>query len=71
LGTNAWDAAIRSPVISRAGRMTVGPPGAVWEANSSMEGKAEVFRLPDLDRDASEQSRIAMDCASSRLSRTR
>lgn len=36
LGTNAWDAATRSPVISRAGRMTVGPPGAVWEANNSM-----------------------------------
>ena len=36
LGTNACDAATRSPVISRAGRMTVGPPGAVWEANNSM-----------------------------------
>ena len=36
LGTNAWDAATRSPVINRAGRMTVGPPGAVWEANNSM-----------------------------------
>ena len=36
LGTKAWDAATRSPVINRAGRMTVGPPGAVWEANNSM-----------------------------------
>ena len=36
LGTNAWDAATRSPVINKAGRMTVGPPGAVWEANNSM-----------------------------------
>ena len=36
LETNAWDAATRSPVISRAGRMTVGPPGAVCEANNSM-----------------------------------
>ena len=35
-GTKAWDAATRSPVINRAGRMTVGPPGAVWEANNSM-----------------------------------
>ena len=35
-GTNAWDAATRSPVISKAGRITVGPPGAVWEANNSM-----------------------------------
>ena len=26
LGTKAWDAATRSPVINRAGRMTVGPP---------------------------------------------
>ena len=35
-GTKAWDAATRSPVMSKAGRMTVGPPGAVWEANNSM-----------------------------------
>ena len=26
LGTKAWDAATRRPVMSRAGRITVGPP---------------------------------------------